>query len=240
MYSEVQMKRATAAVRNGQPVRIAVKLYNVPGATLFDKIKGWTPIERKMGRDPYLTSEEEKQIVDWIHRCGRRSLPPKVDDIFNSVQNIDMETGRKTPFYNNRQGRFSFKGFSKRHQEISIRKPESIPKARVGIIEELIRALFSALVAEKTEIGAFDVFEDPSRVYNCDETNFQLCPSTGRVVGLKNWKNVYELAPGPEKSTLTSVGTINARGDVVTPGINLYPYVRIPADISARIPDGFF
>ena len=98
-------------------MKSAAKLDSVPRATLFDKIKGRTPIERKVGRDPYLTSEEEKQIVDWIHRCGMRGLPPKVDGVFNAVQNIVIETGRKTPFYNNQPGRFWFKGFSKRHPE---------------------------------------------------------------------------------------------------------------------------
>ena len=105
--------------------------------------------------------------------------------------------------------------------------------------EESCRNWFKGLIEEITAIGAIDIFEDPSRVYNLDESNLQLCPSTGRVVGFKSWKNCYELAPGPEKSTLTFVGNFNARGDIVIPAI-IFPYTRVPSDIAASVPDGFF
>ena len=61
------------------------------------------------------------------------------------------------------------------------------------------------------DIGALDIFNDPSRVFNSDESNIQLCPKTGKVVGLKGWKNVYEVAPAPEKSTLTFLGIFSAQ-----------------------------
>ena len=88
------------------------------------------------------------------------------------------------------------------------------------------------------EMGVADIFDDPSRVYNTDETCIQLCPSTGKVIGITGWKNIYEVAPGPEKSTLTFLGTFNARGDIVAPMI-IYPYVRIPKDIVNNVPDEF-
>ena len=63
-YTEKQMKDAVAAVKAGVPQRIAAAKYNVPRATLFDKVKGRTQIERKMGRYPYLTENEEQEIVE--------------------------------------------------------------------------------------------------------------------------------------------------------------------------------
>ena len=84
-----------------------------------------------------------------------------------------------------------------------------------------------------------EIFNDPARVYNSDESNIQLCPKTGKVLGIKGHKNIYEVAPGPEKSTLTFLGTFNARGDIVCPAI-IYPYVRMPKDIIDNVPDNFF
>ena len=55
---------------------------------------------------------------------------------------------------------------------------------------------------------------------------------------MKGWKNVYELGPSPEKSTLTFLGTFSARGDIVQPML-IYPYVRVPADIVRSTPDEF-
>ena len=55
---------------------------------------------------------------------------------------------------------------------------------------------------------------------------------------MKGWKNVYELGPSLEKSTLTFLGTFSARGDIVQPML-IYPYVRVPADIVRSTPDEF-
>ena len=161
-----------------------------------------------------------------------------MNDILNTVQNIVKETKRETPFTNGRPGKYWFKAFQRRNPEISIRKPERVSKARVGVTEGSIRTWFQNLKEEMEAMDLMSMFDDPSRIYNSDESNIQLCPSTGRVVGFKAWKNVYELAPGPEKSTLTFVGTFNARGDIVSPAI-IYPYARIPNDIVAAVPDHF-
>ena len=80
--------------------------------------------------------------------------------------------------------------------------------------------------------------QDPKRIFNSDESNIQLAPPTGKVISLTGWKNVYELAPGPEKSNLTFLGTYNAAGETVTPLI-VYPYVRLPSEIASKIPDSF-
>ena len=85
----------------------------------------------------------------------------------------------------------------------------------------------------------FDIFEDSNRVFNLDETNIQLCPSTGKVVSIRGTKNVYEVAPGPCKSNLTSVGAFNASGAIVAPAI-IYPYIRLLRDIAEQLPDDFY
>ena len=80
---------------------------------------------------------------------------------------------------------------------------------------------------------------DPSRVFNTDETCVQLCPKTGKVLGVRGWRNIYEVAPGTEKSNLTFLGTFRADGEIVTPLI-IYPYQRVPKDIANAVPDGIF
>lgn len=98
---------------------------------------------------------------------------------------------------------FSLQLFMKRHPVLSVRTPERVSKARAGITETDIRKWFSNLTFEMEKVQAMDIFQDPSQVFNSDESNIQLCPKTGKVIGMKGWKNIYELAPGPEKSTLT-------------------------------------
>ena len=92
-------------------------------------------------------------------------------------------------------------------------------------------------VAIKNE-DLMEIFNDSSRVYNCDESSIQVTPKTGKVIAVKGTKNVYEVAGGPEKANLTFLGTFNARGDIVTPSI-VYPYVRMPAEVLKLMPENF-
>ena len=110
-YSEDQMASAILAVRNGMGVRKACDKYGVPKSTVLDKMKGRTPMKRKMGRDPYLKESEEKAIVDWITRSLRRGFPPHYHDLLNSAQNFilkDPNGVRPTPFPNGRPGKTWF------------------------------------------------------------------------------------------------------------------------------------
>lgn len=80
-----------------------------------------------------------------------------------------------------------------------------------------------------------DILEDPSRIYNADESGFQTCPESGKVLGPVGMKNFYEVKSGKEKEQLTVMVGINAAGQVVAPMI-VYPLVRISKDISINVP----
>ena len=71
-----------------------------------------------------------------------------------------------------------------------------------------------------------------------DETNIQLCVSTGKVRNIRETRNVYEIARGHCKSTLTFAETFNANGSIVAPAI-IYPDLRMPSDIAEQIPKEF-
>lgn len=128
--------------------------------------------------------------------------------------------------------------FLKRHSDISVRVPERVSKARASITEKDIRTWFTDLENNLKFLGVEDVLKDPTRVFNTDETCIQLAPSTGKVIGETKWRNIYEVAPGAEKSTLTFLGTFSASGEMPTPMI-IYPYQRLPKDIGERVPDDF-
>lgn len=75
------------------------------------------------------------------------------------------------------------------------------------------------------------MLEDPTRIYNCDET----CPKSGRVLGPRNMNNFYEIAQGQEKECITVLCIYSANGNIPPP-IVLYPYKRIPASIMITFP----
>ena len=98
---------------------------------------------------------------------------------------------------------------------------------------------FGDLITNVMELDAMDIFNDPSRIFNSDETCVQLCPKSGKVIGIRGSKNVYEIAPGTEKSNLTFLATVSADGKLIAPMI-IYPYQRVPKGIVRSVPDNFF
>ena len=72
----------------------------------------------------------------------------------------------------------------KRHEDISVRTPERVSKARVGVTEEVIRSWFTSLQNFIEENDLQNLMGDPSRIFNADETCVQLCPSSGKVIGV--------------------------------------------------------
>ena len=60
-----------------------------------------------------------------------------------------------------------------------------------------------------------DIMADPRRVLKADETSFSLCPMSGKVLGPKGWRNVYEVKSCNEKDTLTVLATFSADGKVL-------------------------
>ena len=96
----------------------------------------------------------------------------------------------------------------KRNPEVTVRTPERVSKARAGITESDIRQWFVSAKTNLDQIpGANEALQDPRRIFNTDESCIQLAPSTGKVISITGWKNVYEIAPGAEKSNLTFLGT---------------------------------
>nr|CAH7736048.1 unnamed protein product [Callosobruchus chinensis] len=76
--------------------------------------------------------------------------------------------------------------------------------------------------------------EDPSRVYNGDETGFQICPNTGKVFAAKGAKNVYSVEKGSPKENITVMFSFSASG-VTCPPMIVYPYKRVPEKISMTV-----
>ncbi|XP_018018849.1 MFS-type transporter clz9-like [Hyalella azteca] len=239
-YNEEAMKSAIlAVVEGGITKKAAAAKYGIPRTTLIEKLSGKYREGKGPGRDPYLTDDEEEAIATWIKKCCRRGLPPHKNDILNTVQRLIKDIpGRESPFQKDRPGRRWFEGFMRRHQDLSVRIPEHVSKARCQITESSIRKWFGELRQHITEDGCEDIFIDPARIFNTEESSIQLCPSTEKVIGLTGHKNVYEVASGPEKSNLTFLGTFSAQGDIVAPMI-IYPYARLPKNIANAVPDEF-
>lgn len=152
-----------------------------------------------------------------------------------TVQKIVVQEGIKTPFKDGRPGQRWYTSFLRRHPQISIRSAESLCKNRAKLTEEYIKSWFRDLEKFLQDINARDVLTDLSRIFNADESGFSLCPKTGKVLGPKGYKNLYDVKKGNEKDTLTVLVTFSADVKLCSPCI-IYPYVKPPRAIVDSMP----
>lgn len=72
--------------------------------------------------------------------------------------------------------------------------------------------------------------------FNGDESDFSLCPITGKVLGARGFRNLYQVKAGSEKENLTVLVTFNARGDLCPPLI-VFLYICPPKSVTDSMPE---
>ncbi|XP_049786324.1 uncharacterized protein LOC126188757 [Schistocerca cancellata] len=182
-----------------------------------------------MGPSSVLTEAEENLLVSWIHANAKKGFPIKQRTLYETVAD-----GRPTPFKDGRPGEKWFKSFMRRHPDVSERHAESINTVRAAVTEENIRQWFNELHQHLQQGNNLDILNEPKRIDNADETGFETCPKTGKVLGPISFDNLYEVKSGNEKEAITVMANFNAAGDTVPPMV-VFPLQKISGDISENL-----
>lgn len=216
-------------------LREIARKYGVPKSTLHFKLKNQDH-KTSFGPRPVLTEEEESVLELWIKRLMRKGFPLKIEDLQRSVHKFLMENPRPNQFKDNYPGDGWVKTFLKRHPDIVPRTSEGVTQSSACVSEKDIRRWFEEIRQYLTETGLFDILNEASRVFNGDESGFQLCPKTGKVLAIKGTKNVYNIDSNNSKECITVMFTFSASGETCPPMV-VYKYQRIPQKVAEGIPD---
>lgn len=233
-YEESVLQKALEEIRQGAAIQSTAKKYSLPRSTVQFRL-GSKFRKVRPGPNTVLTKEEEDLLEEWINECARKGFPRRKQDIKAAVKIFLKEKPRPHSFKELIPGEHWYKSFLLRHPDLSIRTAESVTKASSNISEKDIRSWFSTNEQYLKEKNWFDVLKEPSRIFNADETCFLLCPKGDKVIAPKGSKNVYEVDVGAAKQNITVMFCFCANGET-TPPLVIYPYKRLPAEISAGIP----
>ncbi|KAJ0169285.1 hypothetical protein K1T71_015169 [Dendrolimus kikuchii] len=233
-YTEEDIIKAIEAVRNGMPKKTASTKFGVPRPTLQFRLSSQF-VKSRPGPTTILTEDEEKTLVEWIITCSRKGFPRRKEDILLSVEQFLTKTPRPNCFINNKPGEGWYRLFLKRYPDITTRTAEAVTAASANISESNIRQWFRQIEQYLKDSNLFNILCDGSRVFNGDETNFQLCPKNTKVLAEKGCKNVYEVDHAQAKSCLTVMFTFSASSDT-TPPMVIYPLKRMQVDIRTSVP----
>ncbi|KAJ8971663.1 hypothetical protein NQ314_000588 [Rhamnusium bicolor] len=235
MKKTEDMQHALDAVRRGVSVSSASKQYKIPRITLLYKAKGKYAVNCRMGPETTLTSIEEDLLVKWLLSIADAGFPATRVQLLDSVQIIMQKLDRPNKFKNNRPGKKWFRCFLNRHPQLSERLTQNLTKSRSEVNEEKLRKWFDEIKDYVKSKKLEDVFEDPKRIFNTDETAFFLSPKGIKCLVRKGDKTSYNFINNDEKECLTTLITANAAGMLVPPMV-MFNYERIPAHISNLMP----
>ena len=193
-YTQETLERAIELVRNKvMSLNGASKAFDIPYATLGDKVRGRRPV--KAPPKTVLSSEDEKKLVDWLLELSKRGFGRTREDLKDIVKKILDDRKATTVFTNNRPGKDWMQAFFKRHPEVAERTSQALGKERAVVSKESLQAWFEEMKAYMDNIDP-SILTSPERIFNADESGFSVCPKTKKIIGPTGAKHVYAVTSG--------------------------------------------
>ncbi|KAJ4435306.1 hypothetical protein ANN_17916 [Periplaneta americana] len=242
LWKEEDMKAAIISVRNKvMGLQRASNTFNVPKSTLKDKVNSKEEdvdklVSTKLGRKPVLPFELEDSLVSYCLEMEKRFYGLSARDVKTMAFQLASLNGLKHPFSKNDEaaGWKWLHSFLRRHQELSLRKPQSTSMARIrGFNQENV-------------IKFFDIYEplmniinhSPNRLYNCDETGLTVVQhKVNKVVSLKGKRQVGSVSSAERGSLVTAVTCMSAAGHFLPP-LLVFPRVNMKTELLDGAPNG--
>lgn len=170
----------------GNSIRGAASYCNVSRSTLARKIKGKENVIKSPGPSAVLSINDEFKLVEFLKKCSARGTPLTIKQIQQSVKKImtsSIYAERKNYFKDDTPSRQWVKKFVQRYQtSIRMRKSEILPKSSAAIRgEDLVKWWVQMDTTLKNE-GLIEILNDPTRIYNADETPLEYNPVLEKVI----------------------------------------------------------
>ena len=200
----------------------ASKCFEIPKSTLQDKVSGKYAIRKEK---TILTHKEEKKLADWLIIASRRGCGCTKQQLLRQVQTILNIEGRETVFNNNLPGNKWYYAFLRRQGNLSLHQTHRLGSGQVALTEEMIRQWFKDARKQLKEEGSdMSFFEDPHRIFSCDELGFSLCQKTGKVLACKTDKQINR-ANDHVKTQITILTCASAAGNIMKPML-IFPGIK--------------
>lgn len=161
-YSDDDMLAAYHDVRKGMSVRRAAVIHNVPHSTLWDRVSNRVHLTAKDGAKSKLSHKDEKKLIEYAQDRANKETGFSKSNFFRFAG--DLANKRGTPFKN---GYKWWRLLKKRHNDISLRTPESTAAIRHEMMtEERIEPDFQSL---KSELDEIELVNKANVIWNMDE-----------------------------------------------------------------------
>ena len=222
-YTEEDLQKALELISSGAKFNSTCKDFGIPTSTVRSRMKGcksWKDRDHTV-----LGKEEEGHLTQWISESAKRGFGKRSDAILSTVQSVLNSKGLKTRFKDNKPGAKWLKLFKDRNN-LSQRTPLALGFQRAAVTEEKILSWFQQAETDIRSLSE-DVLDDPSRIFNADESGFQLGGGVTRVIAPKRQK-LYQVTSDTHRQ-VTVLVCGSAAGNFLRP-LLIFPGKRFAYD----------
>lgn len=229
------MLGAMKAASEGTGINRAALEYGVPKSTLKDRVAGRVQHGAKSGKTPYLSPNEEKELVDYLITCSKIGYPKRRDDVIGIVcRTLENKNGGPVKDFT---GKGWWTRFMEQWPMLSLRKGDALAQPRANAVNtENISEYYSLL--EKT-LKKHGLFNCPSRLYNMDESGMLLDHKPHKVIVLRGTKKVHCRTSG-NKAQISVLACANAAGNVIPPMVIFEGKRLNPEWMDGEVPDTLY
>ena len=241
-YAQGVLDEAVQMIRTGRmSVRKASILYQIPKSTLNDHATGRSTTQRK-GPQPYLPKDIEDCIVHWLTKMARIGYGQMKESLLDKVQEILNCLNIPTPWENGRPSRHWYELFMKWNSHLKLRQAQLLSRERAGVSHAGLSHWYQELYDYLLSTGNLEIFQQPLRIFNCDEMGFPIAPKPPKIICEVGAPNVYARGSS-SKQTITTLLCASAAGTYVRPMI-VYPGTNFKREFMTKffkkIPGGEF
>ena len=158
------------AVKSGKSgVNRAALDFGVPKTTLKDRLAGRVIHGTNIGPKPYLTQEEEGELVSYLVKCSKMGYGKTRSEVLKIVEATMKKKGR---IVDSKISQGWWYRFRERWPQLSLRRGDSFSIARKKMTShEVFNSYFDIL--EET-LDKYGLNDKPAQIYNCDESGMPL------------------------------------------------------------------
>jgi hypothetical protein len=168
------------------------------------------------GNRPIFMDEEEVLLSEYLQKSCRMYFGLTSEEVRKLAYQFAVKKNKSIPLNwqaNNLAGIDWFQGFMNRHNEISLRVPESTSIVRAASFNEVKVSKFFDLLEEVKSRHEFQ----PNDIFNIDEIGCMTVQQSGKVVAPTGAKQVGALASGERGQLVTLCCAVSAAGQALPP-----------------------
>ncbi|XP_071799787.1 uncharacterized protein [Asterias amurensis] len=203
-------------VENKMSIRNAARQYNLSYGFLYRRVSGEVDVDSRNGPVPFFNAEEERALARWLSEMAKRGMGLSPGDFLDFVEGLLIKEKRN--FKTSRPSYTWYYAFMARNSDVLQRRKDSVlESSRVRVTQDKVVEWFDSY---REFVSDLQLLDKPHRVWNADETGFQMGSKSGHVIGPTKSEypsSLPHLSGGSSKQRLTVMFCGSAEGALMPP-----------------------